>query len=49
VTRREGEDYEVLVRRAEQNEIGRRVKLADVADNMDSVRLRRPRPSGPWG
>jgi (p)ppGpp synthase/HD superfamily hydrolase len=44
VTRREGEDYEVFVRRAGQNEMGRRVKLADVADNMDSMRLKRPSP-----
>jgi (p)ppGpp synthase/HD superfamily hydrolase len=34
VTRREDEDYEAFVLRAGQNELGRRVKLADLADNL---------------
>ncbi len=44
VTRREDEDYETFVRRAAQNEIGRRVKLADLADNMELTRIRSPEP-----
>ncbi|MBK1866280.1 HD domain-containing protein [Aestuariivirga sp. YIM B02566] len=44
VTRREDEDYESFVRRAGQNEIGRRVKLADLADNMELTRIKTPGP-----
>lgn len=44
VTRREDEDYETFVRRAGQNEIGRRVKLADLADNMELTRIKTPGP-----
>lgn len=35
VTKREGEQYEAFVRRSEANPLGRRVKLADLEDNMD--------------
>lgn len=44
VTRREDEDYEAFVRRAARNEIGRRVKLADLADNMKLMRIKTPGP-----
>ncbi len=44
VSRREGEDYAAFVHRAAQNEIGRRVKIADLADNMDLMRMKTPRP-----
>jgi (p)ppGpp synthase/HD superfamily hydrolase len=39
VTRREGETYEDFVRRSKGNRISRRVKLADLEDNMDVRRL----------
>ena len=39
VTRRESETYEEFVLRAKANPIGRRVKLADLADNCDLSRL----------
>lgn len=42
VTRREDENYETFVRRAGQNEIGRRVKLADLADNLELTRIKSP-------
>jgi (p)ppGpp synthase/HD superfamily hydrolase len=41
VTRREGESYEHFVLRSKHNPISRRVKLADLLDNMDVRRLRR--------
>jgi (p)ppGpp synthase/HD superfamily hydrolase len=44
VTRREDEDYETFVRRAGKNAIGRRVKLADLADNMELARIKAPGP-----
>jgi (p)ppGpp synthase/HD superfamily hydrolase len=42
LTRREGESYEVFVARAAANPIGRAVKLADLAENMDLTRLDAP-------
>lgn len=39
VTRREEESYEAFVERSAQNPISRRVKLADLTDNMDLRRL----------
>jgi hypothetical protein len=39
VTHREGESYDDFVARAAANPIGRRVKLADLEDNMDVRRI----------
>lgn len=39
VTKREGESYDEFVQRSGANAIGRRVKLADLADNSDTTRL----------
>jgi (p)ppGpp synthase/HD superfamily hydrolase len=39
VTKREGESYEDFVKRSATNPIARRVKLADLEDNMDTRRL----------
>lgn len=39
LTRREQESYEEFVARASQNDLARRVKLADLEDNMDLTRL----------
>jgi hypothetical protein len=39
VTKREGETYEDFVERVASNPIARRVKLADLEDNMDLRRL----------
>jgi (p)ppGpp synthase/HD superfamily hydrolase len=43
VTKRAGEDYAAFVLRAKENILGREVKLADIADNMDLSRI--PDPS----
>ena len=40
LTRREGESYAAFVERASAHPIARRVKLADLEDNMDVRRLR---------
>lgn len=40
VTRRDGESYMDFIARAKQDPIGRRVKLADLAHNMDVSRLK---------
>lgn len=39
VTKREGEPYEDFVKRSASNALARRVKLADLEDNMDIRRL----------
>jgi (p)ppGpp synthase/HD superfamily hydrolase len=41
VTRREEESYEAFVQRSGQNPVARRVKLADLEDNMDLTRLKK--------
>ena len=40
VTARAGETYEAFVARAQTNSIARKVKLADLQDNMDTRRIR---------
>lgn len=44
LTRREGETYEDFVERAGSDPVARTVKLADLADNMDLARIRKPGP-----
>lgn len=39
VTKREGEDYGDFVARAKENPIGRQVKIHDLEDNLDVMRL----------
>ncbi len=43
VTRRDGEEYADFIQRCAKNKIGRRVKEADIADNLDIGRI--PYPS----
>ena len=45
VTRREGETYEEFIRRSLTHPVARRVKLADLEDNLDLRRLGRMRGS----
>ncbi len=39
VTNRKGENYEQFIERAQTNEIARQVKIADLEDNMNLLRL----------
>jgi (p)ppGpp synthase/HD superfamily hydrolase len=39
LTRREGESYDAFVRRAAEHPVARRVKVADLQDNMDVRRM----------
>ena len=39
VTKKEGEEYEDFVKRSASDDLARRVKLADLEDNMDARRL----------
>lgn len=42
VTRQAGESYMEFIRRAGQNEVGRKVKMADLKDNLDLSRIAEP-------
>lgn len=42
LSRREGETYEAFIARIKRHPLARRVKLADLADNMDLSRLKSP-------
>lgn len=44
VTKRDGEDYEEFIRRAATNPVARRVKIADLEDNMNILRIGEIRP-----
>ncbi len=46
VTKREGEPYDDFAIRAAANQLGRRVKLADLADNCDLARISKPTERG---
>ncbi len=39
LTKRKGEDYEAFVRRVDANEIARKVKIADLEDNLNIARI----------
>jgi (p)ppGpp synthase/HD superfamily hydrolase len=39
LTKREGEDYTAFIERAKTNRIARKVKIADLEDNMDARRI----------
>ena len=45
LTRRPGEAYEVMISRVAANALARRVKIADLEDNMDPVRHVRSDPT----
>lgn len=44
VTNRSGESYEQFIERAEKNPIARRVKIADLEDNMNILRIGELKP-----
>jgi (p)ppGpp synthase/HD superfamily hydrolase len=39
LTKRAGEDYEAFIRRVDTNEIARKVKIADLEDNLNIARI----------
>jgi len=44
LTRREGEDYFDFIKRVKGNSLARKIKLADLEDNMDIRRLKELNP-----
>jgi hypothetical protein len=47
VTRRHGEEYADFVRRTGENDLGRRVKIADLKDNIHTVQSQPDSADGP--
>ncbi|KZE65057.1 GTP pyrophosphokinase [Paenibacillus jamilae] len=42
ITRKKDESYMDFIRRCKQNELARKVKIADIEDNMDLSRIKQP-------
>ncbi|MNW67301.1 hypothetical protein D3C74_458690 [compost metagenome] len=42
ITRKKDESYMEFIRRCKQNELARKVKIADIKDNMDLSRIEDP-------
>lgn len=42
ISRQKGETYSVFIKRVKQNDIARKVKIADLKDNMDRSRIPNP-------
>jgi len=45
LTRKKDEDYKTFIRRVSVNKLARRVKMADLQDNMDLRRIPNPTPA----
>src|SRR4030042_3566892 len=43
LTRRDGEEYEEFIKRVKHNPLARKVKIADLKDNLDLKRIRKPK------
>jgi (p)ppGpp synthase/HD superfamily hydrolase len=45
LTRRDGEEYEEFIKRVKHNPLARKVKIADIQDNLDLARIKKPKKS----
>ncbi len=43
LTKRDGEEYDEFIMRVKRNPLARRVKVADIKDNLDLKRIREPK------
>ena len=43
LTKRDGEEYEEFIKRVKHNPLARKVKMADLKDNLDLKRIRKPK------
>ena len=43
LTRRDGEEYEKFIKRVKHNPLARKVKIADIEDNLDLARIKKPK------
>jgi len=43
LTKREGEEYDQFIKRVKRNPLARKVKIADIEDNLDLGRIKNPK------
>ncbi len=43
LTRPDGEEYEEFIKRVKHNPLARKVKIADIEDNLDLARIKKPK------
>jgi (p)ppGpp synthase/HD superfamily hydrolase len=43
LTKRDGEEYKEFIKRVKHNPLARKVKIADVEDNLDLARIKKPK------
>jgi (p)ppGpp synthase/HD superfamily hydrolase len=43
LTKRDGEEYDQFIKRVKRNPLARKVKVADIEDNLDLARIERPK------
>jgi (p)ppGpp synthase/HD superfamily hydrolase len=43
LTKRDGEDYDQFIKRVKRNPLARKVKIADLRDNLDLRRIKKPK------
>jgi (p)ppGpp synthase/HD superfamily hydrolase len=43
LTKRDGEEYDQFIKRVKRNPLARKVKIADIEDNLDLARIERPK------
>jgi len=43
LTKRDGEEYDQFIKRVKRNPLARKVKIADLKDNLDLARIKKPK------
>jgi (p)ppGpp synthase/HD superfamily hydrolase len=43
LTKRDGEEYDQFIKRVKRNPLARKVKIADIEDNLDLARIKKPK------
>lgn len=43
LTKRDGEEYDQFIKRVKRNPLARKVKIADLKDNLDLTRIKKPK------
>jgi (p)ppGpp synthase/HD superfamily hydrolase len=43
LTKRDGEEYDQFIKRVKHNPLARKVKIADIEDNLDLARIKQPK------
>ena len=46
--KRDGEEYDQFIKRARSNPLARKIKIADIEDNLDLASIRKPKQRDFW-